>query len=91
MSQVPDPGEWANTAIVPVLETLGRTDIAVSAGAIRFELERDMRRPPSRSTVTRAIRTLRETSLVRKPDEEKIYYELTDAGRQYVNDRLSDR
>lgn len=81
-----DPDEWENSAIVPILETLAQAGIAVSAGAIQFELEREMRRPPSRSTMTRAFRELRDEGLVTKPDKDSIYYELTEEGRRYVEE-----
>lgn len=84
-----DPSEWENAAIIPILETLEKAGIAVSAGAIQFELERDMRRPPSRSTITRALRELREEDLVVKPDEDSIYYELTEEGQRYIRSLLN--
>lgn len=86
-----DPDEWDNSAAILVLETLAEAGIAVSAGAIQFELERDMRRPPSRSTITRAIRELRNEELIHKPDEDSIYYELTEKGRQYVDQKLDTK
>lgn len=86
-----DPDEWENAAIVPILETLDRAEIAVSAGAIQFELKREMKRPPSRSTITRALRELREEDLITKPDEGSIYYELTPEGEEYVEDHQIGR
>ncbi|MFC4359242.1 helix-turn-helix transcriptional regulator [Halobium salinum] len=75
-----------NDASIPVLETLHKAGIAISAGAIQYELERTMKRPPSRSTITRALRELQNHELVTKPDEDKIYYELTDKGRKSMTE-----
>lgn len=73
-----------NDASIPVLEVLEKAGIAVSAGAIQFELERTMKRPPSRSTITRAIKELRNREYVSKPDPDSIYYELTDGGHSLL-------
>lgn len=81
---MPRREKWMNDASIPVLETLGKAGIAVSAGAIQFELEGTMQRPPTRSTITRALRGLQDHDLVYKPDEDTIYYELTDNGKEYI-------
>ena len=81
---MPQRAEWMNDASIPVLDTFADAGIAVSAGAVELELNRRMKRPPSRSTITRAIRKLREHSLVVKPEEDSIYYEITDKGRAYL-------
>jgi repressor of nif and glnA expression len=72
-----------NDASIPVLEILEVCPVAISAGAIQLQLEREMRRPPSRSTTDRALKEFRDRSLVRKVND-TIYYELTDRGEKVL-------
>lgn len=76
--------DWENSATRPVLHLLDESDVAISPGAITLNLGMRMQRPPSRSTVTRALEQLRERDLIEKPDENKTYYQITDKGRRYL-------
>lgn len=58
-----DPDEWENSAIIPILETLAKAGIAVAAGAIQFELERDMRRGERKNQRNTAQYLLNQRSL----------------------------
>ncbi|WP_423744774.1 ArsR family transcriptional regulator (plasmid) [Haladaptatus sp. SPP-AMP-3] len=75
--------DWQNSATRPVLKLLDESDVAISPGGITLNLELEMQRPPSRSTVTRALKELLERDLIEKPAKEKTYYRITDAGRAY--------
>lgn len=79
-----DEPEWGNSATIPVLELLDEAGVALSPGAITLNLELDMKRPPSRSTVTRALKGLLEHGFVEKPVEGKSYYRITESGERYL-------
>jgi DNA-binding PadR family transcriptional regulator len=83
MTQFP---EWKNSATDAVLDLLARAGVALSPGAIRLNLEADLQRPPSRTTVTRAIKGLRERGLIGRLEESKPYYRINEAGEAYLND-----
>lgn len=76
--------DWENSATRPVLNLLDEADVAISPGAITLNLELEMQRPPSRSTVTRALEQLQKRDLIEKPDENKTYYRITEKGRKYL-------
>ncbi|UPV76626.1 MarR family transcriptional regulator (plasmid) [Halorussus limi] len=84
MSDVPGNVDWENSATRPVLNLLDESNVAISPGGITLNLEQQMQRPPSRSTVTRAIEQLLKRELIEKPDESKTYYRITEKGRQYL-------
>ncbi len=77
--------EWKNSATDPIINLLSESDVAISPGGITANLEYKLERPPSRSTVTRAIRGLRNKGYIEKIDGSKTYYMITDAGREYAN------
>lgn len=79
MARGPD---WMNSASRPVLKLLDDTGVALTPTAITYNLEKRMDRPPSRSTVSRALSGLKETGLVHQP--EGTLYEITDEGRAYL-------
>lgn len=74
--------EWKNSASEPALRLLAEHDLALSATGIYYNLEQELQRPPSRSTVTRALRGLREVGLVEQPHGS--LYQITEKGRQYL-------
>lgn len=77
--------EWKNSSTDAVLRLLSRADVALSPGAITINLEQELERPPSRTTITRAIKGLRETELIRRIEEDQPYYEITENGRLYLD------
>lgn len=79
--------EWANSATKPVLRLLAEHDLALSATSIVYNLDQDLQRPPSRSTVQRALRGAMDVGLVYQP--EGTLYEITDRGRKYLQGDLS--
>jgi len=81
--------DWANSATEPILRLLTDAGIALSPGAIVVNLDARLERPPSRSTVTRAIEGLREEGLIRRLDPDHAYYILTEDGREYVRTELA--
>lgn len=76
--------EWKNSSSDAVLRLLARADVALSPGAITVNLQRELERPPSRTTVTRAIKGLREQELIQRIEDGQSYYEITELGRQYL-------
>lgn len=72
----------------PILELLAETDLALSTGAIHYNLNRRTGTAPARSTVNRTIKILQAYGLVRKPSDSKIYYEITDRGLRYLSGDL---
>ncbi|SER15300.1 helix-turn-helix domain-containing protein [Natrinema salaciae] len=81
--------DWQNSATDPVLRLLYEAGIAVSPGAITLNLQYQLERPPSRSTVTRAIEGLSDQGLITKMDPEKPYYTLTEEGEEYAEKNIS--
>jgi DNA-binding PadR family transcriptional regulator len=79
-------GSWMNKATDPVLELLDDVDMAISSGAIEYELERTHGDDaPGRSTIYRALDELEEHEYVRRPrGEDTKLIEITDAGREYL-------
>lgn len=82
---VTEDANWENSATRPVLNLLDESNVAISPGGITLNLQLRMQRPPSRSTVTRAIEQLLNRDLIEKPDETKTYYQITDEGRRYLS------
>jgi len=78
--------EWENSATKPILRLLNDSKLALSNSAIVYNLEQQMQRPPSKSTVNRALRGLRKKELVRQP--QGSLYEITDSGRAYLQGEL---
>lgn len=83
MARGPD---WENSATKPALRLLADYDLALSSTAIYYNLEQQLQRPPSRSTVTRALGGLREKELVEQPYGS--LYQITERGRRYLAGEL---
>lgn len=82
--------DWANSATNPVLRLLADSGVALSPSAIVVNLNDRLKRPPSRSTVTRILIGLRSQELVERVEPGRAYYVLTDAGQSYVRIHLAD-
>ena len=79
---------WKNSATDAILRLLYESEVAISPGGITVNLEYKLERPPSRSTVTRAIEGLRKNGHLEKLDPNKSYYYLTQEGREYAEENL---
>lgn len=77
--------EWKNSSSDAVLRLLARAGVALSPGALTINLHRELERPPSRTTITRAIKGLREQGLIRRIEDGQPYYEITEQGRSYLD------
>lgn len=80
------PG-WKNSATDPVLRLLAESDLALSSTSITYNLESRLERPPSRSTVTRALSGALDKGLVHQPYGS--LYVITDRGRAYLDGELT--
>lgn len=89
-SNVTENSDWENSATRPILKLLQESGVAISPGAITLNLKMRMERPPSRSTVTRALEQLQKRGLIEKPDENKTYYQITERGRAYLVGNLDE-
>jgi len=69
---------WMTKSDDAILELLEETDIALPPAAISFNID------VSHPTVRRRLPKLLEHGLVRKADEDKGYYVITEKGRQYL-------
>ena len=69
---------WMTKSDDAILELLSETDIALPPAVISFNIE------VSHPTVRRRLPMLLEHKLVRKADEDKGYYEITEKGRKYL-------
>lgn len=69
---------WMTKSDDAILELLFETDIALPPAVISFNIE------VSHPTVRRRLPKLLEHDLVRKADEDKGYYEITEKGRKYL-------
>lgn len=83
MSRGPD---WENSATRPALNLLAEHDLALSATGIYYNLDQNLQRPPSQSTVTRALKGLRKVGLVEQPHGS--LYQITEEGRAYLAGEL---
>jgi len=79
-----------NKASEPVLELLDHADVALPPSAIVVNLDQIHDDSPARSTIYRAFDGLMEHDLIRTLDVEGTYYVITDRGRAYLNDELSE-
>lgn len=78
-------GKWMNKATDPVLELLDEIDMAVTAGAIEFELEQSLEDPPGHTTLYRALNQLDSRGYINRPRGEGTnLIEITDRGREYL-------
>lgn len=78
-------GKWMNKATDPVLELLDEIDMAVTAGAIEFELQESGDDPPGHSTLYRALNELEEREYIHRPrGEDTNLIEITERGREYL-------
>lgn len=75
---------WMNTATDPILELLSDSDVAMTPGAIRYNLEQRLEDSPSKSSIHRALQDLEEYGLVWRPEEAESLVELTEIGRGYL-------
>lgn len=69
---------WMTKSDDAILELLAETDIALPPAAISFNIE------VSHPTVRRRLPKLLDHELVRKADEDKGYYEISEKGRKYL-------
>lgn len=46
--------------------------------------------PKTASTVRNRVRILKEAGLIEQTDEKRGYYQISDLGRRYLNDELTD-
>jgi len=81
---------WMNKASEPILDLLDYADVALPPSAIVVNLDREYDDAPGRSTIYRAFDGLLEKGMIRTLDVEGTYYVITDLGRAYLNDTLSD-
>jgi predicted transcriptional regulator len=79
---------WKNSATVPVLRLLEESDLALSATSIQYNLDQQLERPPSKSTVYRALSGALDAGLVYQP--QGSLYVIDDAGREYIDGNLSE-
>lgn len=71
---------WGNSATESVIELLYDSRLAIPPGVIEYNLKSNMRRPPSLSTVNRAVRELFEADLIERCEGTDGYYRITDSG-----------
>ncbi len=81
---------WMNKASEPVLELLAESGLALPPKAINVNLSRIMDDPPGRTTIFRAYEPLEDHGFIETLDVDGTYYIITDRGRAYLNDTLSD-
>jgi len=82
--------KWMNKASNPVLELLADSGLALNQKAILLNLEREMDDPPARRTISRCLEPLEEHGLIVNVAETGAYYVISEKGRAYLNDELSD-
>jgi repressor of nif and glnA expression len=82
--------KWMNKASEPVLELLVESGLALNQKAILLNLQRQMDDPPGRRTISRCLEPLEEYGFVENVAKRGGYYVITDLGRAYLNDELSD-
>lgn len=73
---------WMTKSDDAILELLAETGIALPPAVISFNIE------VSHPTVRRRLPKLLDHELVRKADEDKGYYEITEKGRKYLSGNL---
>ncbi len=74
-----------NKATDPVLELLAEIDMAITAGAIEFELQQSLNDPPGHSTIYRALNELEERDYIARPRGEGTnLIRITDRGLEYL-------
>ena len=69
---------WMTKSDDAILELLAETNIALPPAVISFNID------VSHPTVRRRLPKLLKHDLVRKADEDKGYYEITEKGRKYL-------
>jgi len=79
--------DWENSATKSVLRLLADSELALSAKSIVYNLNQQLERPPSRTTVHRALSGALDVGLVTQPDG--ALYEVTDDGRKYLKGELA--
>jgi len=67
-----------------ILELLKESGLALPPKAITFNLEHLNIASPAESTTQRRLTILREKGLIEKIDQQAGYYEITQAGRDYL-------
>jgi len=74
-----------NKATDPVLELLDEIDMAVTAGAIEYELQQSNKDAPGHSTIYRALNELEDRDYINRPRGEGTnLIEITKRGREYL-------
>ncbi|RDZ52853.1 phage repressor protein [Haloferax sp. Atlit-4N] len=74
---------WRNDAIEPILLLLNDSGLDLNPKTIVHNLEVRMQRPPSRSTVNRALKMLLEANLIKKVNDGP-YYRITQMGQDLI-------
>ncbi len=82
--------KWMNKASEPVLDLLADSGLALPPKTILVNLDRKMDDSPGRSTVYRAFDDLLDHGMIDTVDVDGTYYVITDRGRAYLNDTLSE-
>jgi len=82
--------KWMNKASDPVLELLAESGVALNQKGLLINLEREMDDPPARRTITRCVEPLEEYGFIENIAETGSYWVITDLGRRYLNDSLTD-
>ena len=78
-------GMWMNKATDPVLELLDEANLAITPGAINYELNRDSDDAPHRTSIYRALDKLEERDYIRRPKGDgTTLIEITEKGREYL-------
>lgn len=78
-----------NKASTPVLELLADAGVAMNPKGIMLNLRREMDDPPARRTVFRCFDDLETHGLIENVAEKGSYYVITERGRAYLNEELS--
>lgn len=81
---MPKYPDWKNSATDAVLRLLDDSGVALSPGGITVNLEVRLQRPPSRSTVTRAVKGALDVGLIERAEEGRSYYQISEQGRAYL-------
>lgn len=76
---------WMRKGTDDILELLDELDVAVSSGAIIYELRRNDPDPIGESTVYRALDALEDREYIQRPrGEDTKLIEITERGREYL-------
>lgn len=70
---------WMTKSDPAIVEIFGEAEIALPPGVVDYNLS-----GVSRSTIIRRLPVLVEHGLLKKVDEDRGYYQITDRGRAYL-------